>query len=70
MIMYFIVNHPKNSKMALKFKYAVLEVLIKTLHCILTVLIHNLKIAWPTMTSMPFLNYWTTSCIHQFSKKC
>ena len=39
---------------------------------ILTVLIHNLKTAWPTIISMPFLKFlgqYTLRCMHYFLKK-
>ena len=42
----------------------------------LTVLIHNLKTAWPTQISMPFLSsldnsiQWYLQCMHCLSKKC
>ena len=51
----FIVNCPSNSKTASKFKWPDGSWVIDP-NNILNVLIHNLKTAWPTKISMPFLS--------------
>ena len=54
--MHLIVNRPRYSKKSIKIKVgqAVLEFLLQKQH--LAVLICNLKTAWPTKISMPFLS--------------
>ena len=53
--MHLIVNCPRNSKIAFKFKLAQqFKLLIKTI--LLTLLIYNLKTGWASKISVSFLN--------------
>ena len=55
---HFIVNCSRNFKKALKFKYAK-QIFRFWSKQYLTVLIHNIKTAWATRISLPFLSFWT-----------